>query len=238
MPTVEEIETVWDLPEGPTPPLRGGPIADFEEAMLNYKADLELYKKKEKLLAWYATDYLSMAVGVETWGNTQKCTKLLTDKALLQEDPSGKEKVLVPVTSEAFAQLMYKNCREKWMAVWQYRKVHGRKAKVPKYSKTDQTTHKYDGLWSNPRSGQVEGGGWHMDGLQYLMDRMEAVAAVRAADKANDYAKMKHVRSLIQANMEWKPAANDGKRSASQASNAAVEGAVVSKRVKMVVLDE
>ena len=76
-----------------------------------------------------------------------------------------------------------------------------------------------------------------MDGLQYLMDRMEAVAAVRAADKANDYAKMKHVRSLIQANMEWKPA-SDGKRSASQASNAAVEGAVVSKRVKMVVLDE
>ena len=76
-----------------------------------------------------------------------------------------------------------------------------------------------------------------MDGLQYLLDRMEAISAVREADKANDYAKMRYVRTLIQDAVKWKPE-NDGKRSATQANNAAVEGAVVSKRIKMVVLDE
>lgn len=236
LPTVEEIETVWDLPERPIPPVRG-PIADLEEAQAQYKADLEVFKSKEKILTWYATDYLSMAVGVESWGNPQKCTSLMTDLAMVQEDVSGKEKVLVPVTSEAFGQVMYKNCRRKWIAVWNYRKTHGPKAKIPKYSKEDQSTHKFEGLWSNPRSGQVEGGGWNSDGLEYLMARMEAIKDVREADKVNDYAKMKHVRSLIQNAMEWKPASKSRKRSA-EANNEAVEGAVLRQRVRMVALDE
>ena len=76
-----------------------------------------------------------------------------------------------------------------------------------------------------------------MDGLQYLMDRMKAISAMRAADKEDDYAKMKHAQTLILDAVKWKPE-NDGKRSATQANNAAIEGAVVSKRIKMVVLDE
>lgn len=236
MPTVEEIETVWDLPDRPTEPVPGGNGPDYEEALANYQRDLAWYMKKEQLLTWYASEYISMTVG-ETWGNTQKCTKLMTDKVMLQDDPSGKEKVLVSVTSEAFGQLIYKNCRTKWIAVWKYKKQHGAKAPLPKYSKTDTSTHQYEGLWSNARTGQVEGGGWHMDGLQYLMDRMEAISAIRAEDQASDYVTMKHVRTLIQGAMEWQPTANK-KRSTAQAKNAAVEGAVVSKKIKMLILDE
>ena len=161
----------------------------------------------------------------------------LTYKEVLQGDASGKPKVLVPVTGEVFGKVMFKNCRRKWIAVWKYKRVHGKKATPPKYNKDDITTHQYDGLWSNPCSGQVEGGGWHNDGLEYLNARMHAIAGVRKADKANDYAKMKHARSLVQRVMEWKPTKN-GKRSASQANNAEVEGAVVKKRIKMVVIDE
>ena len=237
LPTVEDIETIWELPEKPTEPVPGNNEADFEAAMANYKVDFEFFNKKMKLLTWCATDYLSMAVGVETWGLTQKCTKLLTDKVKLEDDNSGKEKVLVTVTSEAFGQVMFKNCRKKWLAVWKYKKAHGAKAKVPKYDKDDITTHDYEGLWSNPRSGQVEGGGWNMDGLQCLMDRMQAISAVRAADQENGYAKMIIARTLIQGAVKWKPE-NGGKRSATQANNAEVEGAVVKKRIKMVVLDE
>ena len=141
LPSVEEIESVWDLPEKPTEPVGGGEdqqIADFEEAKAKHKADFDFYTKKKKILTWCATEFLSMAVGVETWGNTQKCTKLLTDLAMAQEDISGKEKVLAPVTSEAFGQVMHTNCRKKWMAVWNYRKVHSPKAKVHKYSKDHQ----------------------------------------------------------------------------------------------------
>ena len=188
---------------------------------------------------WYATEYLAMAVGVETWGPVQKCTKLLTDKVMLEDDNSGKAKVLVPVTSEAFGQVMFKNCRTKWIAVWTYKKAQGSSATVPKYVKDDKTTHQYEALWSNPRSGQSEGGGWNMEGLKYLMERMEVISAVKAVDKENDYAKMKHARTLIRGAVKWKPE-NNGKRSATQAqaNNAADEGAVVSKRIKIVVLDE
>ena len=241
LPTVEEIETVWDLPQKPTEPVRGDEdeeTPEFTEAMAKYTEDLAFYAKKEKLLTWYCTEYLTYAVGVETWNNTNKCTKLITDVEKVQQDISGKKKVLIPVTSEAFGQVMFKNCREKWIALWKYRKEHGPKAKPPKYSKTDPTTHIFEGLWSNPRSGQVFGGGWHMDGLQYFKDRLEAVKAVREADKLNGYAKMKHARSLIRTNMEWKPAAKSGKRSAKEANNAIVEGAVLQKRVKIVILDE
>ena len=234
---MEDIETIWDIPDKPTEPVQGGDDANYAEAMTDYTNDLAIYKEKLALLQWYATDFLPMAAGVETWGPVQKCTKLLTDKVMLEDDNSGKAKVLVPVTSEAFGQVMFKNCREKWIAVWKYKKAHGSSATVPKYSKDDKTTHQYEALWSNPRSGQSEGAGWNMDGLQYLLDRMEAISAVREADKANDYAKMKQARTLIQEAVKWKPE-NDGKRSATQANNAAVEGAVFSKRIKMVVLDE
>ena len=62
--------------------------------MANYKKDLEYFEKKGKMLAWCASEFLSMAVGVETWGHTHKCNKLLTDKVKLQQDNSGKAKVL------------------------------------------------------------------------------------------------------------------------------------------------
>ena len=232
-----DIESVWDIPEKPTEPVRGNDDADFEAAMAIYKTDKANYDNKTKMLSWYASEYLPMAVGVDTWGPTQKCNKLMTDKVMLQEDNSGKPKVLVPVTSEAFGQVMFKNCRKKWIAVWKYKRAHGVKAKLPKYDKEDQTTHDYEGLWSNPRSGQVEGGGWHSDGLEYLNERMQVISAMREADKENDYVKMKLARALIQHVTDWKPT-KDGKRSASQANNAEVEGAVVKKRVKMVVIDE
>ena len=233
---MEDIETVWDIPEKPTEPVRGDDEAEFEAAVAQYKADLAYLKKKEKLLAWHASECVSMAVGVESWGHTQKCNKLITDKEVLQEDTSGKPKVLVTVTGEAFGQVMFKNCRTKWIAVWEYKKINGKKATPPKYDKDDESTHKYDSLWSNPRNGQVEGGGWHNEGLEYLNARMHAIAGVREADKANGYAKMQLARSLIRGMMKWKPV--NKKRSASQANNAQVEGAVVKKRVQMVVIDE
>ena len=110
---MEEIESVWDLPERPTEPVCGSDDADFEEAMANYKVNLEFFKKKEKILAWCASEFLSMAVGVETWGNTQKCTKLITDKVKLQEDNSGKAKVLAPATSAK-----RESIRRKWESIF------------------------------------------------------------------------------------------------------------------------
>ena len=137
---MEDIENVWDLPERPIQPVPGE-TADFDQAMAKCKADLEVHEKKEQLLTWCATDCLSMAVGVDTWGNTQKCSNLMTDLAMVQEDVSGKKKVLAPVTSKAFGQVMCKNCRKKWIAVWEHRKLHGPKATWPKCSKEDKSTH-------------------------------------------------------------------------------------------------
>ena len=66
------------------------------QAMVKCTAELEVYKKKERLLTWCATECVSMAVGVDAWGPTVKCTNLMTDKALVQGDISGKRRSLCP----------------------------------------------------------------------------------------------------------------------------------------------
>ena len=238
--TVEDIETIWDIPDKPTEPVQGGDDANYAEAMTDYTNDLAVYKKKVGLLQWYATDFLPMSAGVETWGPVQKCTKLLTDKVMLEDNNSGKAKVLVPVTSEAFGQVMFKNCRKKCLAIWNWRKTHGAKKAVPKCAKDDPSTHVWNGLWSNTKGseGRVEGTTWHQDGLEYLNERIEAISAIRAKEADNGYDRMKLARTYIQEAMGVEPETRGRTRTAAEVNNAAVEGAVLQKRVKLTVLDE
>ena len=78
-------------------------------------------------------------------------TYWLTDKKEVPGDPSGKQRVLVAVTSEAFGALVCANCCDKWLADFKLRKTN-KKAKIPKCDKDDKSP-----LTSTKTSGQTAG---------------------------------------------------------------------------------
>ena len=105
MPEVTEIQEVWALPDPPTP------VSDEtnEAAKAKYAEAQAAYNKAECILQWYLDSYLPMAAGFDFWGPTIRPFHLMTDKKKVNGDPSGKERVLVMVTSEAFGLLVYAN---------------------------------------------------------------------------------------------------------------------------------
>ena len=238
LPTVEEFENVWDLPMEPEPVCLDnfeGDEAGYRAALDEYNVELSIHKKKHALFAWYLDAWLPMAAGVDVWSPKIKSNHIMVDKFMVPMDVSGKERVYVTVTTEAFGQVMFQNCRAKWIAVWTYKKDHGQKANPPKYSKDDLTTHVYEPLWSNSK---VKGGGWHSDGLEYLNERIAAVSAIREEEASNGYDRMKLGLTYIQKANGVPEARADRTRTAAEANNAAVEGAVLNKRVKLTILDE
>lgn len=167
LPTVEEIEKVWDLPQS---------IDD--EASEEEKAECA---RKVQILTWYLDDYLEKCVGLEYWGPSLRCFNLLTDKKTLDNiSYLGENMVLVTITSEAYAQVLYKNCRDKWLADLEFFKSKGgKKVSVPKCDKDKPDTHKHQNLWSNSRTGAVAGGGWAPEAMEHLNERIKAVQTFR-----------------------------------------------------------
>ena len=171
MPTVEEIEKVWDLPDAP---------ATEEEGEEKTK-----YVRAISVLTWYLDRFMPMAVGLEFWGPNIRPFHLLTDFLDIEGDVSGKKKVLVSVTSEAFGILMYANCRDKWVADFELR-ASNKKAKIPKYNKDDPSTFKHQNKWSNSRTGQIQGGGWNRVALKYFNAQIAAIQAFREEEKKGE----------------------------------------------------
>ena len=184
LPTCDKIENVWDLPE----------VTDASS-----EEDKAKYAKKVDILTWYLDIFLPKGVGLEYWGDNIRPFNLMTDTALVDGDLSGKKKVLVTVTSEAFAILVYHNCRDKWLADFEYKKKHGKKATVPKYNKDDPTTFAHVNKWSNCCSGSAVGGGWHNDALNKFNALKDQIRKFRDNEAANGHKKMEYGKSLIMA---------------------------------------
>ena len=118
LPTVEQIENIWNLPLEPEDVF----LDDFEDqeackaAKDEYNVELTKCEEAHKLFAWYVCDWMPMAVGIDFWGPSIKSKYLMVDKFKVPMDNSGKDGVCVTMTSKAFGQLMHKNCCEKWQA--------------------------------------------------------------------------------------------------------------------------
>lgn len=184
LPTTDEIENVWDLPV-------------VTEASSD--ADKAEYSRKVDILTWYLNSFLPKAVGLEFWGENIRPFNLMTDTALVEGDLSGKKKVLVTVTSEAFGLLVYHNCRDKWVADYKYKQQHGKKASIPKYEKDEPSTHVHVNKWSNSRSGSAVGGGWHVDALKKFNALKAQIKAFREGEAANGNQKMEYGKNLVMA---------------------------------------
>lgn len=122
----------------------------------------------------------------------------MTDLEEVEGDPSGKKKVLVTVTSEAFALLLWANSRDKWLADFKL-KAGNKKAKIPKYNKDDQDTWKHQNKWSNSRTGQIQGGGWAKEALVFFNTTIQNISKWRKDQQKDGYQAYKYGRELIKA---------------------------------------
>jgi hypothetical protein len=148
---------------------------------------------------------MPLAVCLEFYGPNICPFCMMTDKALIEGDVSGKEKVLVTTTSEACAHLVYANCRDKWIADWKFLKKAGnKKAKIPTYKKLDPATHAHKNLWSNSQVGSITGGGWHLDAMTYFNDRIKDVQKFRENEAENGFPKYQMALVLLKVTNEMK----------------------------------
>ena len=192
MPALEDIETVWELEEPGDAP----PDDATEQERADYESNKEEFAAKQEILTWYLDSYVPYAVGLEFWGPNIRPFKFMTDTKAVAGDPSGKKKVLVTITSEAFEHVIYANCRNKWLADFTL-KAKNKKAKIPKYDKDKPETHKHQNKWSSSRTGQVQGGGWDLKALEYLNHRIKDIKKWREEEAKQGYPKYKLGRELI-----------------------------------------
>jgi hypothetical protein len=215
LPTVEEIENVWDIPEEPE---IDEDEDDPEEALkeLQNTPEYRKYVLAIKVLLWWVDAFLPMAVGLEYWGPNNHPFHLMTDKTLVDGDNSGKEKCQVTVTSEAFAHLLFANSHDKWMADFAYFKNNPKAKKVPIYKKDDPSTFPHQNKWSNSNTGQVQGGGWRNEGLEYFNQKMDEVKQFRALEEKAGNVRYLLAQKLIceenQVNLEEDTAHQVGKK--------------------------
>lgn len=179
------MENVWDLPEVP----------DEEDTVA-----IEQYRRAVNILTWYLDKYMVQVAGLEFWGPNIRPYRLMTDKVEVDGDVSGKKKVLVTVTSEAFGLLLFANCREKWIITFQFKEKNGKKAPIPKYNKDDHDgTKQWLAKWSNSRSGSVSGGGWSKEAYKYFEAKKVALTEWRKTEAAGGYVNYQMGQTLVKA---------------------------------------
>ena len=148
---------------------------------------------------WYADVYLGLMVGPATWGLNQRKYKMLVDVTPIKYLDTSK--TCVTVSHEAFAQLVYENCRDKWLNTFQLKKEQGDKAPIPS-RKDDPDYPKYQAKWSDRRSGQVKGSGWDPESRDVFIRLMNDIMKNREADQKNNWKKHKFVKALVRGKHE------------------------------------
>lgn len=232
LPTLAELESVWELNPPGDQPAADAPA----EAKAQYAAKQTEFENKKELLTWYLDSYLPFAVGLEFWGPNIRPFKLMTDQKPVSGDPSGKKKVLVTITSEAFGLVIYANCRDKWVADFTL-KAGNKRAKIPKYDKDKPETHKHQNKWSSSRTGQVQGGGWDPKALEYLNERIAAIQKWRKEEADRDNVNYKFGKQLIcEAQQVTLNAQEEKSKKRKRDEEKAVESEAVS--IDLTILDE
>lgn len=195
LPTTEELENIWEnlpLQEEQDP-------EEEDEISEEAQSQKEQKEHKVELLAWYLDKWMPMVAGAEFWGPTKRPFRLMTDLEKLRGEKKTPERTLVTITSEAFGLLVFANCREKWLASFQFRKENKHGTPLPSYKKDDIETHKYQNKWSSSRGGGTGGGGWSQEALDYFNEKMQLVDKFRKDEKDRDYKNYKFGRKLLQA---------------------------------------
>ncbi len=179
LPPVEQIINIWGILEEQEPPVPGDDAGDIElQARREWEA-------KKKLVVWWCDNYLVAAGGELTYGKTVRYYKHLAEAV----EVKGKKFVLVETTTEAYGMLVYDNCHGKWNEIFAER-VKDPGFKIPKYSKEDASTHKYNVTkHTDPQGGK--NAGWKDSGREALNAFKKQLKDFRANDRKNGYPLLK-----------------------------------------------
>ena len=162
MPKLEEIQNVYELPED---------------------ENSEEYQMKTGILLWYFDEYLVACTGKKLFGPDIRYFNRAT-KTIKRD---GKNALIVPLKAEALGQAMFENCEDKWNEICP-KKAKNPKWKIPNYSGTDTSTHKYHKtLWSNPATAKERGGGWTDEGYAAFNGCMKKIQSIRKKDKQDGW---------------------------------------------------
>lgn len=175
LPTVTEIVELWSV------------IEDEPDKMDD---------RMKKILVWWVDCFLAKVVGTEFWGTEVRHNQLISDKGA---DILGKRSVNIPVVTEAFAMLMYANCRHKWINIWKLKEEKGKNAQVPRSRKeySEEELAKYQGKYTDPNAGQNPNGGWNADGLQLFANLITKLTEHRKEDHKKNSLHQKTALQLI-----------------------------------------
>jgi hypothetical protein len=175
-PTVDQFAAVYDLPE----------------------EDDKDYGYQKRFLTWFANNWLVKAAGYEHYGPTVRPYKMAVNTKVVD----GKRVNYVTKESEAYARLMFENCRDKWMHITK-QKLKNPKWVIPTLNKDDDSTHKYHTTkYSDKSCGQVKGGGWSPEAFAALTKHIKDVKAFREQDKVDGWKIHKLCKELIRVEMD------------------------------------
>lgn len=141
----------------------------------NPEEDKEEYEKFVACFIWYWDELLPAVAGNVYWKPSIRWNQCIT---IANIDGQA----CIPVSTEAMAALIYENCCDKWVAIYNYKEGDIKsKKKIPK-KKDDQESAQFKGKYSDDASGQAKYGGWSKAGLERFRDLVVAIKAGRASD--------------------------------------------------------
>ncbi len=141
--------------------------------------------EEKAVFAWYWDDLLASVVGIQDWGPNIRHYTTITEAKVPHTDPYSKPsshpEKLITRSQEAFAVVCYENCYAKWRAMHRYLEAHpgSKLTEDPEYK-----NGKYDGRYTDSRSGQKTFSGWKQEGLDQFNLIQAQILESRTKDEA------------------------------------------------------
>ena len=157
----------------------------------------EEHQRKIAVLTWHLDVWVPMVCLPLWFGPTIRPYKLMTDMTNVE----GRQKVFVTVTSEAYGLIQFENSRNKWIEIFKWKKINGKRKAAPQYSKARANeTKQFRAKWSEHKNGQCSG--WDPVAYTTFDQRKDHIQAFRTKDAQDDYKRMKFGRDLLKKHHE------------------------------------
>ena len=141
--------------------------------------------EEKAVFAWYWDDLLASVVGIQDWGPNIRHYTTITEAKVPHTDPYSKAsshpEKLITKSQEAFVVVCYENCYAKWREMHRYLEAHpgSKLTEDPEYK-----NGKYDGRYTDSRSGQKTFSGWKQEGLDQFNLIQAQILESRTKDEA------------------------------------------------------
>ena len=153
------------------------------------------YDAKCEAKLWYYDRYLPKAVGDDSLLNI----RVRGYKHILENN--GKKKVILTSATEAYALIQYQNSRDRWIAVFQWKKDSNKTGiKPPMYNSNKDETKAFKCKWSDYAHGQ--GSGWDPDALRVYDQRRQALKDFRNKEYEDGFPRVKEALAMIRKRHE------------------------------------